>query len=246
MWNDFSLFVLVGAAAQLVDGAIGMAYGVTATSILLSFGTAPATASAAIHAAEVFTTAASGAAHWRAGNVQWDLVRRLAIPGVLGAMAGAALLSVVPGRTIQPVVSLYLLCMGSIILWRALRKPKPHSLARPGYGLGLVGGFLDAVGGGGWGAMVTTTLLANSAAPRFTIGSVSAAEFFVTTAATAVFIPTVGLSLWPTILGLIVGGVLVAPVAAMIARHLPARPIMVIVGVVVIGLSTRNLVVHWW
>ena len=122
MWNDFSIFVLVGAAAQLVDGAIGMAYGITASSILMSFGVAPATASAAVHAAEVFTTAASGAAHWRHGQCPMgDLVKRLAIPGVVGAVAGALLLSPFPDATIQPFVSAYLLCMGGLIVWRAVR-----------------------------------------------------------------------------------------------------------------------------
>ena len=241
MWNDFSFFVLVGAAAQLVDGAIGMAYGVTATSILMSYGVAPATASAAIHAAEVFTTAASGAAHWRLGNVQWDMVKRLAIPGVFGAIAGAMLLSHVPGRTIQPFVSAYLLCLGLMIVWRAAWQHLPNTPKTPSSLLGLVGGFLDAVGGGGWGAMVTTTLIANRNEPRFAIGSASVAEFFITVVATATFIVTIGLSLWPVILGLVAGGVVAAPFAALVARHVPARPIMLVVGVVVIALSARNL-----
>jgi uncharacterized protein len=241
MWSDFSFFVAVGAAAQLVDGAIGMAYGVTATSILMSQGITPATASAAVHAAEVFTTAASGAAHWRLGNVHWELVKRLAIPGVIGAAAGAMLLSYVPGRTIQPFVSAYLLCLGGLIIWRAVRLHVPDAPKAPSVFLGLVGGFLDAVGGGGWGAMVTTTLIANRNEPRYAIGSASLAEFFVTAVATATFILTIGLSLWPVILGLVAGGVLAAPVAALVARHVPARPIMLVVGAVVIALSVRNL-----
>jgi uncharacterized protein len=241
MWNDFSFFVLVGAAAQLVDGAIGMAYGVTATSILMSYGVAPATASAAIHAAEVFTTAASTAAHWRLGNVRWDLVKRLAVPGVVGAVAGATLLSYVPGRTIQPFVSAYLLALGVLIVWRAAWEYVPNTPPVPSIFLGLIGGFLDAVGGGGWGAMVTTTLIATHNEPRYAIGSASAAEFFVTAAATGTFVMTIGLSLWPVILGLVAGGVVAAPLAALIARHVAARPIMLVVGIVVIALSTRNL-----
>ena len=241
MWSDFSFYVAVGAAAQLVDGAIGMAYGVTATSILMSQGITPAIASAAVHAAEVFTTAASGAAHWRLGNIKWDLVKRLAIPGVIGAAAGALLLSHVPGRTIQPFVSAYLLCLGGLIIWRAVRLHVPDAPKSPSLFLGLVGGFLDAVGGGGWGAMVTTTLIANRNEPRYAIGSASLAEFFVTAVATATFIVTIGLSLWPVILGLVAGGVLAAPFAALVARHVPARPIMLLVGVVVIALSLRNL-----
>lgn len=245
MWNDFSTFVLVGAAAQLVDGAIGMAYGITASSFLLGFGVLPATASAAVHAAEVFTTAASGAAHWRMGNVNWHLVRRLAIPGVVGAIIGAAFLSAVPGRAIQPYVSAYLLCMGVVILWRALRNGQALPERKTGPLVGLAGGFLDAVGGGGWGAMVTTTLIARHTEPRLAIGSANLAEFFVTVAATSTFLFTIGLSLWPVILGLVVGGVLAAPFAALIARHMSARPIMVIVGCVVIALSLRNILKAW-
>lgn len=242
MIEEFAFYVVVGALAQLVDGAIGMAYGITATSILMSYGVAPATASAAVHAAEVFTTAASGAAHWRLGNVQWTLVKRLAIPGVIGAVGGALVVSHVPARTIQPFVSAYLLCLGLMIVWRAAWAHVPDAQPAPRILLGLVGGFLDAVGGGGWGAMVTTTLIASHTEPRFAIGSANVAEFFVTAVATATFVVTIGLALWPTILGLVVGGVLLAPVAALVARHVPPRPIMLIVGLVVVGLSARNLV----
>lgn len=246
MWNDFSLFVLIGAVAQLVDGAIGMAYGIIASSFLLGFGVLPATASAAIHAAEVFTTAASGAAHWRMGNVNWNLVRRLAIPGVVGAVLGATFLSAVPGRTIQPFVSGYLLCMGGVIVWRALRNVTAMPETKAGPLIGLVGGFLDAVGGGGWGAMVTTTLIAKHTEPRLAIGSANLAEFFVTVAATTTFLFTIGLSLWPIILGLVVGGVFAAPFAALMTRYMSARPIMLIVGCVVISLSLRNILMAWW
>ena len=150
--DDFLLFVAVGFAAQLVDGAIGMAYGLTATTTLLSVGVPPATASAAVHAAEVFTTGASGVAHWRFGNIDLALLRRLALPGMIGGALGAYVLSSVPGETIAPLISAYLLVMGALVLWKALRQaptsaepPKHLSL------LGLAGGFLDAVGGGAGG-----------------------------------------------------------------------------------------------
>ncbi len=172
MTNDLLLFIAIGFAAQMVDGAIGMAYGITATTALLSMGVAPATASAAIDMAEVFTTAASGAAHWRMGNVDRRLVVRLAVPGAAGAAVGAYVLAPVPGGQIRPIVSVYLLAMGGLVLWRAFRKREPEGTdgKRPGL-LGLAGGFLDAIGGGGWGAVVTTTLIGRGVPPRFAIGS---------------------------------------------------------------------------
>ena len=196
MTNDLLLFIAIGFAAQMVDGAIGMAYGITATTALLSMGVAPSAASAAIHTAEVFTTAASGTAHWQMGNVDRRLVVRLAVPGVVGGAAGAYVLATVPGGQIRPIVSVYLLAMGGLVLWRAFRKREPERTdgKRPGM-LGLVGGFLDAIGGGGWGAVVTTTLIGRGVPPRFAIGSANVAEFFVTSAATAVFVATIGLSL---------------------------------------------------
>ena len=240
--SSLLLFVAIGFAAQMVDGAIGMAYGVTATSTLMGFGVPPAVASASVHAAEVFTTAASGASHWRMGNVDHKLLWRLALPGMIGGAVGAYVLVSVPGESIRPLVSAYLLVMGGVILWRACHpEQREHTeVKRPGL-LGLTGGFLDAAGGGGWGAMVTTTLIGHGASPRLAIGSANAAEFFVTTTVTATFIATVGLSLWPVIMGLVLGGVLAAPLAAYATRHLPERPVMLLVGVVVIALSLRGL-----
>jgi uncharacterized protein len=240
--NEILLFIAVGFAAQMIDGAIGMAYGITATTILMSFGVPPATASASIHAAEVFTTAASGTAHWRMGNIDRKLVVRLAVPGMIGGAMGAYLLANVPGQKIQPFVSAYLFVMGAIILWRAMskspREPASHDHAGK---LGLLGGFLDAIGGGGWGAMVTTTLIGRGATPRFAIGSANAAEFFVTATVTATFIVTIGLTLWPVIIGLVIGGCIAAPFAAYATKHLPDKPVMIVVGVVVILLSLRGL-----
>jgi uncharacterized protein len=243
MQNDILLFILVGFAAQMVDGAIGMAYGLVSASILTSLGIPPAMASASVHAAEVFTTAASGASHWRLGNVDRDLVRRLAVPGCVGGALGAYVLTHVPAGSIRPIVSLYLLVMGAFILWRALRSPdlEPKPPKRIGT-LGLAGGFLDAIGGGGWGAMVTTTLIGGSVNPRLAIGSANAAEFFVTAVITATFIVTIGISLWPIITGLVIGGALAAPFAAYATKHIPPRPIMIMVSVVVMALSLRTLV----
>ena len=242
MLNEILLFIAIGFAAQMIDGAIGMAYGISATTILLSFGVPAATASASVHAAEVFTTAASGAAHWRLGNIDRSLVWRLAAPGVIGGGLGAFILATAPGEKIRPIVASYLFVMGMVILWRALTKNwQPHKIPRQVGALGFVGGFLDAIGGGGWGPMVTTTLIGRGAVPRFAIGSAIAAEFFVTTTVAGTFLATIGMSLWPIIAGLIVGGILAAPIAAYATRHLPERPVMIMVAVVVIALSLRTL-----
>jgi uncharacterized membrane protein YfcA len=242
MWEEILLYVAIGFMAQLIDGAIGMAYGVTSTSVLLSFGVPPATASACVHAAETFTTAASGASHWRVGNVDLKLVKRLAIPGAIGGAIGAYLLSNIDGTIIQPYIAGYLLLMGFYILWKALKtspelKDPPENVAS----LGFVGGFVDSIGGGGWGPIVTTSLIGRGTTPRYAIGSVSLSEFFVTLTISATFMLTIGLELWPIITGLIVGGIIAAPFAALAAKHLPARALMILVGCVIMILSVRTL-----
>ena len=207
--------VLVGFVAQFIDGALGMAYGLVSTSFLLAFGVSPAAASAAVHAAEMFTTGASGAAHvWRR-NVQWGLVLRLAPAGIVGGIAGALAVSYLPVNIIKPVVSVYLLIMGVFVVVLALRGPieppgKPKGIRR----LGLIGGFLDAAGGGGWGPIVTTTLLGRGHGARQTVGSVNTSEFLVTAAISATFFLTIGSVRWSDIAGLLVGGLAAAPVAA--------------------------------
>jgi uncharacterized protein len=240
--DDLLLFVAIGFAAQLVDGALGMAYGVTAMTVLLSLGIPPAPASASVHAAEVVTTAISGLSHWGFGNVNRHLFAQLVVPGMIGGALGAYLLATVPGDAMRPLVSAYLLVMGALILLKAMRPPAPP---REPWGLrplGLAGGFLDAVGGGGWGPIVTSTLVGSgAAAPRYAIGSVNAAEFFVTVVVAATFVVTIGITHPRVILGLLIGGALAAPLAAYVVRHLPARPLMVLVGTLVVLLSARGL-----
>ena len=244
MLEDLLVFAAVGFAAQMVDGAIGMAYGLSATSVLLTLGVAPATASASVHAAEVFTTGASGLAHWRLGNVRRALVLRLAVPGVLGGVLGAYVLVGMPTAPVRVFVGLYLLALGGVVLLKALR-PRPQALAAISTGrlaaLGFCGGLLDAIGGGGWGAIVTSTLIGQGNAPREAIGSASLAEFFVTAAVSAAFVATVGITLWPVIAGLVLGGVLAAPLAAVAAKRVPDRLLMAAVGVVVSLLALRGL-----
>ena len=240
--EDFTLFVLVGFAAQIIDGSIGMAYGLTATTVLLSLGYPPATASASTHAAEVFTTAISGVTHWRFGNVDLSILWKLALPGMIGGALGAYLLTEADGDRVRPLINCYLAVMSLWILGRALGKAAA-SIAIPRWIglLGCGGGALDAMGGGGWGPMVTSTLLGHGNAPRYTIGSVSAAEFFVTATISATFVATIGLELWPVIGGLIVGGAIAAPFAAYLTRKIPNQALMIIVGIVILLLSLRGL-----
>ena len=241
--DEFLLFIVVGFAAQMIDGAVGMAYGVSATTVMLSVGIPPATASASVHAAEVFTTGISGLSHWRFGNVQWSVVSRLAIPGMIGGALGAYVLTSVPMDIIKPIVTGYLLLMGLWIIFKALSttirtSEWPKWLAPLGFG----GGFLDAVGGGGWGPMVASTLLGQGTTARYTIGSVNAAEFFVTLVISVTFLTTIGIELWPIIAGLILGGAAAAPLAAYVAKSVPDRPLMILVGAVVVLLSLRGLI----
>jgi uncharacterized membrane protein YfcA len=244
MWDDVLLFIIIGFVAQMIDGAIGMAYGVTASSVLLSLGVPPATASACVHAAETFTTGASGLAHWRFGNVDRQLLLRLAIPGMIGGAIGAYVLAELPGEALKPFISAYLLLLGVFIVWKALAvRPREAPAPRAVAPLGLFGGVLDAIGGGGWGPIVTSTLLGQGTTPRYAIGTVNIAEFFVTLTISTTFFLTVGLSLWPIIAGLIIGGVIAAPFAAIATKHIPDKVLMLIVGCVVVLLSVRTILV---
>lgn len=241
MDSDLLMFVLVGFAAQMIDGALGMAYGLSSTTFLLTLGIAPAPASASVHTAEVFTTGVSGLSHLRFGNVDRSPFKNLVIPGILGGILGAYVLSVFPGDKIKPFVSLYLLLMGLMILRKALKKIEHNDVRHRLKRLGLTGGFLDAIGGGGWGPIVTSTLVANGHHPRFAIGSVNLAEFFVTVAQAGTFFLMLGLVHRNIILGLILGGILAAPLAAHVCKKLPSRALMGLVGVLIVFLSLRTL-----
>jgi uncharacterized membrane protein YfcA len=242
------VFIVVGFIAQMIDGALGMAYGVSSNTFLLSLGIPPAAASASVHAAEVVTTGISGLSHWRFGNVHLDLVKRLLIPGVVGGVIGAYLLSSVDATVIKPFVAVYLMVMGLVILGKAFAKPEHREVRTGLIPLGFVGGLMDAIGGGGWGPIVTSTLVARGNNPRFTVGSVNATEFFVTVSESLTFIlamSSVYLDYGKVILGLLIGGVLAAPLAAFAARKLPRRPFMVLVGLLIIVLSARTLYLAW-
>jgi uncharacterized protein len=238
----FAWFLLVGFVAQTIDGALGMAYGVSSNSILLGIGIPPAMASAWVHFAQVFTSLASGFSHWKLGNVKWDLAKRLMIPGVLGAIAGAYFLSNIDGNTIKPFIAFYLLVMGFIIMSKVIKKKKKvfDSNGKSLPYLAGVGGFADAVGGGGWGPIVNSTLLGKGQVPRFAIGTGNFVEIFVSLASASTFLFFVKeLSLAP-VLGLILGGVIAAPFAAIICKKLNPRVLLFLVGCLIIGLSIRT------
>jgi hypothetical protein len=237
------LYILAGFTAQLIDGALGMAYGVTATSFLLSFGVTPAASSASVHTAEVFTSGVSGLMHLKFGNVNTKLFKSLLIPGVIGAILGAYILSSLEqfNYLIKPFVSVYTLALGVIILFKAIKKDKIRQKIRRIFPLALTGGFLDALGGGGWGPIVSSTLIARGRNPRYTIGSVNLAEFFITLAGSITFIVLIGLTHWAIIIGLILGGLIAAPIAAWLANKIPAKATMILVGIVVIITSLKRL-----
>lgn len=245
------VFALVGFGAQLVDGALGMAYGVTSTSLLLVAGVNPATASASVHLAEVGTTLVAGASHWRFGNVDWKLVLRLGVPGAIGAFLGATVLSALATDSAAPYMSGVLLTLGVYILLRfSLRPPKiatartsPHrsKFLSP---LGLVAGFVDASGGGGWGPVATPALLtAGKTAPRTVIGSVDTSEFLVALAASIGFLIGIGTEVLDpaTIGGLLLGGVVAAPLAAWLVTKVPAAVLGTAVGGVIILTNARTI-----
>lgn len=237
------MFILIGVAAQAVDGALGMAYGVTANSLLLGVGVPPAASTAAVHLSEVFTTGFSGFSHWRMGNFNRSLFLKLLIPGTIGAVAGAYLVSIIDGAILKPFISAYLLIMGIYILRKAFVHHAAQKSAREGAvaPLALFGGFVDSVGGGGWGPVVTTTLLGRGHAPKETIGSVNSAEFFLTIASATAFAALVGFGYWTAIVGLVIGGVFAAPFAAWLCQHLSTKQLLMMVGVLISGLSLWNL-----
>ncbi|EDM38376.1 ABC transporter, permease component [Pedobacter sp. BAL39] len=240
--EKFLWMLLVGFMAQMVDGALGMGYGVVSTTLLLSGGLNPAVISGSIHTAEMFSSGASGFSHYRFGNVNKKLFKTLLVPGVLGAIAGALLLGYAGeafSQYIRPVISIYTLLLGIRILSNAFKeKAKPQKVKRAGW-LAGAGGFLDSFGGGGWGPLVTSTLISKGRTPKYVIGSVSLTEFFVTMASAITFFFILGVSHWQSILGLIVGGVIAAPLAARLVGKLPIKKMFIGVATIVIISSLR-------
>ncbi|MGN9815673.1 sulfite exporter TauE/SafE family protein [Streptomyces sp. SD11] len=249
------LLALAGLGAQLVDGSLGMAYGVTSTTLLLSLGTNPAAASATVHLAEIGTTLMSGASHWRFGNVDWRVVVRIGVPGAVGSFLGATVLSGLSTGTAEPLMSLILLGLGLYVMSRFtfrglpegnLGKPLRKRFLSP---LGLVAGFLDATGGGGWGPVGTPALLAGGRMePRKVIGSIDTSEFLVAVAASLGFLFSLGSQglNWRWVAAFLIGGLIAAPVAAWLVRLLPPRVLGSAVGGVIVVTNVRTLLKSDW
>lgn len=244
--KEFLLFCIAGFVAQLIDGTLGMAYGVSCTTFLLHLGIPPVLASASVHTAEVFTTGVSGLSHLYHGNVDKKLFMRLAIPGIIGAIIGAFLLArVLDGNAIKPFISAYLMVLGILIIIKSIKEPLFKEEIKNVAPLGLIGGALDSIGGGGWGPIVTSNIIQKGRTPQITIGTVNTAEFFVAFFSTGVFLFFLGLEGWKTILGLVVGGVLAAPIGAYVLRFIKPRVLMFIVGLVIIISSVFTIITSY-
>jgi uncharacterized protein len=239
--ESFFIFLTAGFVAQLIDGSLGMAYGVSASTFLLSFGIPPAATSASVHTSEIFTSGVSGFMHLKFRNVNKKLFVTLLIPGVVGAIAGAYILSSLQeyNYVIKPIVASYTLVLGIIIIKKSMGNLVKKRKSKNVQALGAFGGFMDSIGGGGWGPIVATTLIARGRHPRYTVGSVNLTEFFVSLASSITFFFVIGLSHLSIIAGLILGGIIAAPIAARLTRTLPVKRMMLIVGVVVILVSIR-------
>ena len=247
--DTFFLFLMVGVLAQAVDGALGMAYGVISSSVLLALGVPPAMASASVHAAEVFTTAASASSHAWHRNVEWRLFLPLAIAGVVGGVLGAYVLTGIDSNLIKPFVIAYLALIVVWILWRAGHDVRPRRL--PAWitaPIGIVGGFLDAIGGGGWGPTVSSAMVGSGHDPRKAIGTVNTAEFFLTVAISATFVWALVTGHWEeagalenhaaAVGGLVVGGLIAAPFAGLIVKKIPRKVLTYAVGGLLLTLAT--------
>ena len=235
-------FVLIGFAAQLVDGALGMAFGTISSTLLVSIGVPPATASAGVHVVETVTTGVSAISHIAHRNVDWKLFFRLVIPGVIGGVLGAYVLTNIDAEIARPAVLAYLMLIGIYLAWRGWTHKHVEKEPRIVEPLGLIGGFLDAAGGGGWGPIVTSNLMVQGSPPRHTIGTVNTAEFFLTVTISITFIAALG---WEAItkatLGLLIGGVLAAPLGAFVAKKMAADRILLLVGLVLMCTSGYGL-----
>lgn len=241
--SDILPFILIGFAAQLIDGALGMAFGVISQTLLVSIGVPPAIASANVHLVEVFTTGASGTSHIVHRNVDWGLFRRLVPFGIAGGVIGAYLLSNVDASVARPFVMAYLALVGLLLLYRAVRMSEPRfedpKTTRP---LAMVGGFLDAAGGGGWGPVVTSNLLVQGGDPRRIVGTVNTAEFLLALSVSIAFILSLGFAAFTVAtVGLILGGVMAAPIGARLVQRIRPRLLLAAVAVILIATSVYSV-----
>ncbi len=246
------VLAVIGLLAQFIDGSLGMGYGVTSTSVLISIGFLPSVASASVHTAEIFTTLISGISHIRIGNFRKDIFFPLVIFGMIGGITGATILSSLPGKTIKPYIAVILLILGLVILLRFWFRKKtilngedsPVSKKKLAL-LGFIAALVDAIGGGGWGPIATPTLiLSNKTTPRIVVGTVNAAEFFITLSISLTFIFTLGLEnfMWKAVLALIIGGVISAPIAAYTCKKIPTRLLGILIGLLLMALNLRTII----
>jgi uncharacterized membrane protein YfcA len=236
-WAHLAPFILIGFLAQLADSTLGMAFGVISNSLLVILGLPPIAASATIHTVEGFTNGISGIAHALRRNVDWPLFARLVVPGIVGGLIGVWALKIVHADIARSVLLVYLAAVGAYLIWRAPRRPQAYRRMRLVGPLGFIGGFLDA-SGGGWGPVVTGNLLAQGMTPRMAIGTVDAAKFFVTVTLLSAFISTLGLAAFTlAVSGLLIGGVVAAPFGAWLASRILPKPLMQLVGILLIMIS---------
>jgi uncharacterized membrane protein YfcA len=244
-WAAIAPFIAIGFAAQMVDGALGMAFGVISSTLLVSvMGVPPARASAGVHLVEMFTTGASGLSHIWHRNVDWKLFASIAVPGIIGGVAGAYLLANIDASIARPFVMAYLTGIGFYLLYKAVTYPAMPRVrdAKVTVPLGLIGGFLDASGGGGWGPVVTSNLLIQGTDPRKTVGTVNTAEFLLTFSVSITFMVTIGIEAFTIVTGgLLIGGLLAAPFGAWIAKRIPAKTLLTMVGIVLTATSLFSL-----
>lgn len=232
----------VGFVAQMVDGCVGMGYGISASSILATLGIPPLITSATVHAAEVVASGISSASHAWFRNLDRKIFLSLLAPGVVGGVIGATVLAHVPTHAIRPFVWSYLIITGLCVVGRViLKRPPPLAVRRPGPALGLIAGFLDAIGGGGWGTIVTSTMIARGVTPRYAIGTANAVDFFVALATSIALWTQMGHMRYDLVLALLIGGAAAAPLSAWVTRHIPARAATTAVGLVVVLLGAAGL-----
>jgi uncharacterized membrane protein YfcA len=240
--------LLFGSIAALIDGSLGMAYGVTGTAFLLGYGISPIKAVAYIHIAEIFVAGSSGLNHWRIGNVDTKLFKKLLIPGIIGAILGALIITKIKIPYLSIVISIYLLFMGIFLIAKAYAKIKlqfkqKNSVVIP---LAVTGGFVDGAGGGGWGPVVTTSLLGGKMMPKKVIGTVNASEFFINLASATAFLFLVKVTDWEALAGLIIGGFLITPYAAKATSRMSVKMILTVVGCLITALSIRKLYIFFF
>jgi hypothetical protein len=235
---DLLPFIAVGFVAQMIDGALGMAFGVISSTLLISIGVPPAAASAGVHTVESFTTAVSGFSHVMHKNVNWRLFFRLVIPGIVGGVLGAYVLTRINAEAARPIVLTYLSLIGIYLIARGIKYPPEEKEAKVIEPLGFFGGFLDAAGGGGWGPIVASNLLIQGVSPRKVIGTTNTAEFFLTVTISATFIASLGWAAFTVAtIGLLIGGIAAAPIGGFVASRVNPKPMLVLVGAVLVVTS---------